>query len=465
MALGGGTFITQNKILPGSYINFVSTSNASAQLSERGYATMPLELDWGQDNDIFEVTNEDFQKNSLKFFGYSYTHENLRPLRDLFLNVQTLYVYRLNSGTRARNEFATAKHTGVRGNDLKLSIYENLDDSSYFDVTVLWDNQEVESQTVSAMEDLVESDYVDWITTATLTSTAGTPLTGGTNSAGVTGSDHQTYLNKIEPYSFHTMGVVTTDDTVKSLYLAFVKRMRDEVGAKFQLVVHQLSADYEGVINVKNDCTISMTYEEMEELDYEDLEDTEYESLEGDDTSTLSWSKAALVYWVTGLQANCAVNKSCLNQQYDGEFSVSCDYTQSELISAISKGEFVLHQVGSVLRVLCDCNSLVTVTEDKGEIFKENQTIRVCDQIANDIALLFNEKYLGNIANDTAGRISLWTDIVKYYQQLQDIRAIEEFSDSDVVVEQGNSKKSVVVASCITVVNAMAQLYMTVHVS
>ena len=48
MALGGGTFVTQNKKLPGSYINFVSAAKASATLSERGYATMPLELDWGR---------------------------------------------------------------------------------------------------------------------------------------------------------------------------------------------------------------------------------------------------------------------------------------------------------------------------------------------------------------------------------------------------------------------------------
>ena len=72
MALGGGSFLVQNKVLPGSYINFVSAARASATLSDRGTATMPLELDWGVEGEIFEVTNEDFQKNSLKLFGYPY---------------------------------------------------------------------------------------------------------------------------------------------------------------------------------------------------------------------------------------------------------------------------------------------------------------------------------------------------------------------------------------------------------
>lgn len=51
MSMGGGTFTVQNKILPGSYINFVSTASA-ATLGERGKAALPLELDWGPEGFI-----------------------------------------------------------------------------------------------------------------------------------------------------------------------------------------------------------------------------------------------------------------------------------------------------------------------------------------------------------------------------------------------------------------------------
>ena len=57
MALGGGAFLTQDKIIPGSYINFVSTSRANAALSDRGVATMPLELDWGVEGQVFKVNS------------------------------------------------------------------------------------------------------------------------------------------------------------------------------------------------------------------------------------------------------------------------------------------------------------------------------------------------------------------------------------------------------------------------
>ena len=129
MALGGGTFLVQNKELPGAYINFVSKAAASPTLSERGIATMPLELDWGKEGEIFEVKGGSFQESSMEIFGYEYTSDKLKGIRDLFLNAQTLYGYRLNgNGKKASNGLAEALYSGVRGNDLKIVVQVNADD-------------------------------------------------------------------------------------------------------------------------------------------------------------------------------------------------------------------------------------------------------------------------------------------------------------------------------------------------
>ena len=157
--------------------------------------------------------------------------------------------------------------------------------------------------------------------------------------------------------------------------------------------------------------------------------------------------------------------KSCQNKKYDGNFNINTDYTQNDLITAIKNGEFVLHKVNSDIRVLEDINSMITTSENCGEVFKDNQTIRVIDQIGNDDAVLFNTKYLGVVPNNASGRTALWSDLVKIRQQLQDIGAIENFNDSDVSVEQGATKKAVVVTSGVTVVNAMSKVYMTVTVA
>ena len=60
MALGGGTWLTQNKVLNGAYINFISAARASTNLSDRGYVALPMELGWGPDEEVFTVTQEDF---------------------------------------------------------------------------------------------------------------------------------------------------------------------------------------------------------------------------------------------------------------------------------------------------------------------------------------------------------------------------------------------------------------------
>ena len=161
MALGGGTFTSQNKELPGAYINFVSAASASAALSDRGIATMPLELDWGVEGEVFEVTNEDFQKNSLKLFGYAFDSPKMLGLNDLFMGAKTLYAYRLNGGgDKAANTYATAKYCGVRGNDLKIVIQKNADDASKYDVTTYFGTVKVDTQTVERMMNRV-SDKID----------------------------------------------------------------------------------------------------------------------------------------------------------------------------------------------------------------------------------------------------------------------------------------------------------------
>ena len=95
--------------------------------------------------------------------------------------------------------------------------------------------------------------------------------------------------------------------------------------------------------------------------------------------------------------------------------------------------------VDDEVRVLEDINTFVSVTDEKSADFSSNQTIRVLDQIANDIAVLFGTKYIGKVPNDASGRISLWNDIVKHHQELQNIRAIENFNPDNVTVAQGDT--------------------------
>ncbi|EGT4563421.1 phage tail sheath subtilisin-like domain-containing protein [Clostridioides difficile] len=436
MALGGGTFVTQNKILPGSYINFISAKRATSSLSDRGIVAMPLELDWGIDEDVFQVTSDDFEKYSVKYFGYDYTHEKLKGLRDLFKNIRLGYFYKLNKGVKASCTIATAKYSGIRGNDLKVTVTTNIDDNAKFDVVTLLDNKKVDTQIAKVITDLQDNDYVIWKKDATLEASAGLVFTGGTNGEAVTGAEYQAFLDKIESYSFNALGCLATTTEIKSLFVEFTKRMRDKVGAKFQTVLYKKSdADYEGVVSIENKIK---------------------------DAGLL---ESSLIYWTTGAIAGCDINKSNTNKRYDGEFDVDVNYTQIQLEESLKSGKFIFHKVGDEVHVLEDINTFVSFTDDKNDDFSSNQSVRVLDQIANDIAILFNDKYLGKVPNDKAGRISFWNDVVKHHKELENIRAIEDFKTDDVSVELGSDKKTVIVSDAVKIINAMSKLYMTVSVS
>ena len=343
--LGGGVFVTQNKVLPGSYINFVNANNVTSAVGERGAVAIALKLGKSAGS-VIELTKTDFVKNCEELTGKKYDSNEVSSLREIFRHATKVYVYDL----------------GTEG-------------------------------TVSNA------------------------------------------IDALEAYDFNVLCAYTGDSTDISTYVTAVKGWRDDMGKKCQVVVYNTDdMNHEAVINVV--------------------------STVADETA----DAFALVAWVAGAEAGCAINKSCTNMLYDGEYTIVADKTQAQLETCITAGQLAFHLVYGEIRVLEDINSLTSTDDEKGEDFKYNQTIRVIDQIANDIAKLFNTKYVGRIPNNESGRMSLWGDIVNHHRQLATIQAIEEFDSKLLTVEQGTNKKSVIVHDCVTVINSMAQLYMTVVV-
>jgi hypothetical protein len=344
--LGGGVFVTQNKVLPGSYINIVNGSSASSNVSDRGVVAIALPIGKAVGK-VIEVTQSDFVRSAKDILGKEYNSADLIALREIFKHANKVYVYDLGNG-----------------------------------------------------EDVKTADDV---------------------------------IKTLDAYEFNVLCAYTNDATAISTYITAVKNWRDNIGKKVQVVVYDATTPkHEGVINVVSKPS-------------------------GDNAVDYS-----LVAWVAGAEAGCKINESCTNMLYDGEYTIDTNKTQTDLETCIKNGQIAFHLVYGDVRLLEDVNSLTETTTDKGEDFKYNQTIRVVDQIANDIAKMFNTKYLGKIPNNESGRVSLWGDIVAHHRKLEAMNAIEYFDATLLTVTQGDTKKSVVVNDVITVTNAMSQLYMTV---
>ena len=314
MALGGGTFTTMNKLMPGSYINYVSAARAAASLSARGIAALPMKLKWGKIRRYFLWLQRILRKRQWMYLGTNTQMQRCFQL-EKYLNMLRNACFISLVMVRQQNvKMSKALYKGSRGNDLKHVVSANVDDASLYDVETYMGNTLVDSQTVAQMADLKDNKFISWKTDAEIEATAGMNLTGGTDGT-VTGEIHQAVLDALEPYAFNVLGCMSEEKSVISLYTAYCKRMRDDVGVKFQLVAKGADADYIGVINLKNGV---------------------------DDAGADTY---ALVPWVAGAEAGCAVNTTCDNMTYDGEYIVNVDYKNSEFKTMIENGEFAFHMV------------------------------------------------------------------------------------------------------------------------
>ena len=430
--LGGGTFNTTNKTLPGVYIKKVSRARASNTFAERGYCAIALPLDWAVTDKIITIQNEDLQLESYKNFGMDYTDERLKPIRELMIGAKTLYLYNLNqNATKAQATIggvtATSKNPGIIGNDIKVKIQNEVDTGNY-EVSIFFGEkrvyQEVISEIIQAKNDFV--DFSGVIDEESLT--AGTSLSGGSNETVLAGA-HSDFLDKIGEYYLNIIAYYGEDETIKKLYADFSKRMVEEVGAEVQVVIAEKGEnkyDYEYTIEVDN--------------------------------------IPEAVLWVAGMSAGCKVQKSLTNKKYNGEYELEYYTKARDGEKAIKSGKFAFYGTNGEVRVIEDINSFVSFTLDKNIDFSKNQIIRGISQRATDISRIFSDSFLGEVLNNKDGRVSFWKELVNHAETMQDLGAIENYDSNDTTVERGKEKDEVIVNDALEFTMAMQKLYMTIHV-
>ena len=117
------------------------------------------------------------------------------------------------------------------------------------------------------------------------------------------------------------------------------------------------------------------------------------------------------------------------------------------------------------MTVVYDINSLTTVTAEKGKMFTKNRVIRTIDNIANDIATIFESNYVGKVNNNADGRSLLKAALVDYFVTLQNMGAVQNFETDDITVKAGNDSDAVVVDAFVQPVDSVEKIYITVNLS
>lgn len=437
--MAGGTWTSQNKIRPGTYINVVSEPKSLGTIGERGVTALALTLPWGPEKQIISI---EAGTDTTDIFGFDINDPALLLVRESLKRAKTLLLYRLNAGDKATaaegDLTVTAMYSGERGNDIAISIQASIDESGKFDVKTLVGGVVVDTQTVEKIEGLKPNNWVVFSGSGDLNETAGVSLTGGSNGT-VTNADHTAFLSALELQDFNTVGLTVDDDTLKSVYTAFARRLREDEGQKIQAVVSNYpTADYEGVISVKNGVILA-------------------------DGTTLTAAQA--VAWVAGATAGANVNEALTYTAYDGAVDVSPRYTNSQIEAALLAGEFVFSPSNGRAIVEQDINTLHTFTPDKGKQFRKNRVLRVLDGLANDFKRIFDQYYIGKVDNNADGRNLFKAECVSQVELYQGINAIQNFdSQDDILVAPGEESDSVYIELAIQTVDSIEKIYMKVRV-
>ena len=437
--MAGGTWKVQNKIRPGAYINFTAKEAPVSALSDRGIATMPLVMDWGPEGEVIEVLSTDLAtgKSQAKI-GYTAGDPESLLFRLCLGNCYKLLAYRVNSGVKATitlgNLTATAKYSGVRGNDISVAIVANGDN---FDVITYLDGSEKDLQTVSAIADLVANDWVTFEGSGALAASAATSLADGTNGS-IAGDAYANYFEAMKTIGWQVMGIPSNDSTLPPLLKNYIKDLRENKGRKVQGCCYYYIADYEGIISSK----------------------------QGYKTETETISAIDFVAWVTGASAGAQADESNTYKLIDNATEIIGALTDDEIEADLADGWYLIsRRTDGKIIIEQDRNTLKTYSKDRNKIFSKNRVIRTLDDIANSISSLFETEYIGKVSNTSAYRDVFKGDIIKYVQGLEALSVVQNFdAQADLQVSQGADLDSVVVNIGIQPVDSMEKLYMTVEV-
>jgi hypothetical protein len=450
--MAGGIWKTQNKVLPGSYINVSSNKQPLSNATERGVVfTLTQGLSWGE-NGVVEVNN---RTNFLALFGVGIEAPALAGLKQILQRARKVLVYNFNQGVKAKGTIEVlpwdfeAKYAGTKGNDITIAVVPDPTDAARFTVTTFMKTEVVDVQTVAKASDLVANDFMKPSVIAgaqaddgaSLLEALSTPvmvqLKGGTD--GTVGEQTDALIEAIETYDFNVLTAAGQAQTaaIHRLFATTVIRLRDELGRKVQAVIPQVAdyaPDHEGVIVVGNGVKLA--------------------------NGTIIEPTIAAGF-VAGATSAAETNESLTYTVFPSAVEAVPRFNEEAQIQKANKGIMIFISNRDTAKIQIDLNSLTSFTNAKNREFSKNRVLRVLDDIANDTRETWEDHFVGKVTNDTTGLDLFKANRADYLGRLQSIGAIMNLDPSaDIQVEQGATKDSIVANIEVQPTDAMEKLYM-----
>lgn len=441
--MAGGTWIDQNKLRPGVYINYKTSPASLAQMGERGKVVIGWVSDWVETGKFYTIEDPgDCEK-----LGHAITDDEMLFVRQILKGTNRskgaskILVYALPSidGVAASamlgELLVEAVREGTGGNNISVSVEQ---DDDVWHVKTFWSKELVDDQEVTDYEKLTENAYVTF--TGTGAPVAGSAvLEGGTNGV-AENSSYADMLTALETESFDILIYDGTDATLKSLFADFVKSQSNDEGIKCQAVL----SDYP---SADNECVISVYPQSITLIDGTVL------------------APEQVTWWVGGASAGANVNESLTYANHPDAAQVEPRLNKSQQEAAISSGQIAFIAQFEKIQVLTDINTFTSFSTNRGKALRKNRVIRTIFGLCNDIFKLFALYYIGVTNNDDDGRKSLKGEILNLMDKYQGNRALQNVEVDDVTVIKGIDIDAVVIEIMLQPVDSIEKIYINITIS
>lgn len=449
--MAGGNFDPAiGKVVPGTYMNFVSDSVQRPGVSPRGVAVIPIKSTYGPKGQFVELNSKTGDKmRDVLGFGLSDSNSNMLLVREALKNASTVKVYILNEGEKAtasisENVTAAAVYGGTRGNDIKVVVTTNPVVTGTFNVSIYLGAvkvEEFEGVADTAAITQCASKFVVFSGEGTLAANAGVNLAGGTDGTS-TVQELEEFLNALENCVFDTVAfpIASLTSNEYATLKSKIKYLRNELGKTGQFVVANFDGDYEGIINVTNGVILA---------DGTELTATE------------------VTAFVAGITAGAEYNESNTYKVYEGAIAVNGLKTYDAAETAIKNGElfFSLSSAGEVI-ITYDLNSLHSsyAMTGKSQSYKKNRFIRVIDALRNTLLIEFTPGKFDNSSEGWDLMQGIGYTILKTFESDGAIKNVNY--ENDFLIDRSMSTgDSTFINVAIQPVDSAEKIYITVKTS
>jgi hypothetical protein len=476
--MAAGSFLFENKLRPGCYIQIKGVPKASANMSERGTVVILMNADSG--GLLTEISANDILTggSSAKGFPLSMFTDTKSILNYVYPYVNKLFIGRLNSGgdkaqavvlSDGGNPLLTAKanYDGTFGNGLSVMIVaEASGEGKYkgqgFFVRTSLNGEVVDEQNVKLPSELKDNDYLSFIKAdalSALSAVAAVDLAGGSNGSESDGNLTK-ILNKLTGLSWNTLGFCGKDAN-KIVIDTYIKNLRENKGKYRQAVLFDYAAsDYEGVISPFQAFAVDDDDVDWLETESEDADE------EAERQAALRLRKMFAVGFVAAITAGSDVNISNTYAPVPANVIevIPAPDEDSDVEEDLKAGLLTFtHNSANRIVIEKDINTLHTYTQTRTAPFSKNRVIRCLDELSNTKVMVWEEMFIGKIDNNVTGRNLLKSQIMSIIQNLVKVGALNE-SDTQIVVEPGDDPDKVRSYETVRPIDAMEQLYSYVTV-